>query len=53
MLHLKTVELSCLETKRSKRFLFLSLGNVYETGAPNENIVQTHLNIALLNYFRI
>ena len=26
------------------------LGNV-ETGVPNENIVQNHLNIALLNVF--
>ena len=24
---------------------------VYETGAPNEKIVQNHLNIALLNVF--
>ena len=23
------------------------------TGAPNENIVQNHLNIVLLNYFSI
>ena len=25
--------------------------SVFETGAPNENIVQNHLNIALLNVF--
>ena len=25
--------------------------SVYTTGAPNENIVQNHLNIALLNVF--
>ena len=27
------------------------LGSLLHTGAPNENIVQNHLNIALLNVF--
>ena len=29
----------------------LWIATVHETGAPNENIVKNHLNIALLNVF--
>ena len=33
------------ELKKSSLYLY------HEAGAPNENIVQNHLNIALLNVF--
>ena len=32
-------------------FSFRLTSNVLLSGAPNENIVQSHLNIALLNVF--
>ena len=40
-----------LETKRVISKVF-ELGTI-ESGAPNENIVQNHLDIALLNVFYI
>ena len=32
--------------------VLIKTGGVYTSGAPNKNIVQNHLNIALLNVFK-
>ena len=37
--------------RKTELKLILSKGILMTTGAPNENIVQDHLNIALLNVF--
>ena len=44
---------SVLDSKgrKTELKLILSKGILMTTGAPNENIVQNHLNIALLNVF--
>ena len=36
----------------AEQLFLLLLQFEVETGAPNENIVQNHLNIALLNVFK-
>ena len=46
--HNITPEILELEIEKNKHFV---LTNVQQAGAPNENIVQNHLNIALLNVF--
>ena len=37
---------------REKLFYAFYKGNTPQSGAPNENIVQNHLNILLLNVFQ-
>ena len=37
--------------RRENKKLFICSDFLAETGAPNENIVQNHLNIELLNVF--
>ena len=50
----RVVEYSCQSLFTSNQKLFLLLNRLMshvESGAPNENIVQNHLNIAILLIF--
>ena len=37
--------------RRRAKFILAKKKHMNESGAPNENMVQNHLNIALLNVF--